>query len=171
MSTTVRPLRPADDRTSFRSGNADLDRFFVSYAGQNQFRHNIGVTYVAIEGERLLGFVTVAASEISGDALPEGTRRGLPQYPLPVLRLARLAVDKSAAGRGTGRRLVRHVLGMALRMADDIGCVGVVVDAKPEAVAFYERLGFHKQDVVIGASGDRPEPHPMFLPLSAIAMT
>ena len=39
-----------DDRTRFRSGDADLDRFFQAYAGQNQFRHHIGTTYVAVEG-------------------------------------------------------------------------------------------------------------------------
>ncbi len=40
----IRPLREADDRTTFHSGEPDLDRFFVKYAGQNQFRHHIGTT-------------------------------------------------------------------------------------------------------------------------------
>ena len=56
----VRILKPSDDRTRFRSGNTDLDRFFVRYAGQNQFRHHIGTTYVAVENNSIKGFATVS---------------------------------------------------------------------------------------------------------------
>ena len=49
-----------------------------------------------------------------------------------------------------------------------LGCVGVVVDAKAEAVAFYERYGFVALDAEAGHLGDRPEPTPMFLELGAI---
>ena len=59
MTITVRRLAPSDDRTAFRSGNIDLDRFFARYAGQNRFRHHIGTTYVAIdESGTVQGFVT-----------------------------------------------------------------------------------------------------------------
>ena len=53
-------------------------------------------------------------------------------------------------------------------MADDLGCVGVVVDAKPDAVAFYEKLGFVQLETRAGQLGDRPEPLPMFLEIGAI---
>ena len=43
----IRPLRRDDNRQAFSSGDADLDRFFHKYAGQNQFRLHIGTTYVA----------------------------------------------------------------------------------------------------------------------------
>jgi hypothetical protein len=56
-------------------------------------------------------------------------------------------------------------------MADDVGCAGVVVDAKPEAAAFYERLGFSRLDVSAGELGDRPEPLPMFLALGQLVAT
>src|SRR5258706_1486284 len=58
----IRALRPSDDRSAFQSGDEALDRFFRRYAGQNQFRHYLGVTYVAIARDRILGFVTVAAT-------------------------------------------------------------------------------------------------------------
>jgi len=96
-------------------------------------------------------------------------RRKLPQYPLPVLRLARLAVDRSAQGKGVGGALLRAVFVLAREMAGRVGCVGVVVDAKPEAIGFYERYGFTKLDVHQGQLGDRPEPAPMFLSLGRIA--
>lgn len=164
MRLKVRRLEADDDRTKFRSGNVELDRFFLRYAGQNQFRHHIGTTYVAVDDDRAIaGFATLTASELSTSLIPAAKRKRLPQYPVPVLRLARLAVDEKARGRGVGSALLRFVFVLAHRMAADFGCVGVVVDAKPEAVAFYEKLGFVALAVGAGQLGDRPEPLPMFL--------
>lgn len=164
----VRLLAPSDDRSGFRSGNIDLDRFFLRYAGQNQFRHHIGTTWVGVHGARILGFVTVSAAHLEVGELPEGLRRRLPAYPLPVLRLARLAVAEEARGQGVGRALLRAVFTLAWRMADELVCVGVVVDAKADAVGFYERLGFRPLRYTKGGLGDRPEPTVMFLELAAI---
>lgn len=168
MSLEIRRLSAEDDRSTFRSGDIDLDRFFQRFAGQNQFRHHIGSTYVAVEGRAILGFMTLTAPELTVADLPSSKRRRLPQYPLPVLRLARLAVDEHAQGRGVGRALLRTVLMLAHRMASDFGCIGVVVDAKPNAIAFYKNLGFIALDARSGQLGDRPEPLAMFLELAAI---
>jgi GNAT superfamily N-acetyltransferase len=164
----VRQLRSDDDRSGFRSGNVDLDRFFEKYAGQNQFRHHIGTTYVAVDGDQIVGFATVSPSEIDVERISAARRKRLPRYPMPVLRLARLAVDERAQGRGVGHVLLKAVFVLAKELAADYGCVGVVVDAKPEAVSFYERYGFVGFPTVSGALGDRPEPRPMFLDLGAI---
>jgi GNAT superfamily N-acetyltransferase len=167
----IRQLRPDDDRSNFESGNIDLDRFFHRFAGQNQFRHHLGATYVAVDGKQILGFATIAAANIEIDDLPMSKRRKLPHYPLPALRLARLAVEKKAQGRGVGKLLLRAVFQVAHDMAQSIGCAGVVVDAKPDAVEFYESYGFEPFDSIEGALGSRPEPLPMFLPISAIPIS
>ena len=167
----IRALGAADDRSRFRSGDPDLDRFLQRFAGQNQFRHYIGVTYVAVEEEAVLGFATVAPGHIEIEGLPAAQRNRLPGYPLPVLRLARFAVDRTVQGQGLGGRLLRFVLQLAGRMADDYGCVGVVVDAKPGAVAFYAKYGFAPVEAVRGASDARPQPEPMFLAMRAIKAT
>jgi GNAT superfamily N-acetyltransferase len=163
----VRLLSPADDRSNFESGNIDLDRFFRRFAGQNQFRHHIGATYIAV-GDEILGFATVAAGHIEIEDLPKTKRKKLPQYPLPILRLARLAVDEKAQGRGVGKLLLRAVFQIARDMAESVGCVGIVVDAKPDAVAFYKQYGFEPFEILEGALGSRPQPLPMFLPLGAV---
>ena len=169
MALEVRRLTPEHDRSRVRSGNADLDRFFARYAGQNQFRHHIGTTYVAInEAGVIAGYATVSASELSPDTMPVKRRGRLPKYPVPVLRLARLAVDERVRGQGAGRLLVRAVLVLASQMAVDVGCAGVVVDAKPEAVSFYERLGFVRLEVLAGEVGDRPLRQSMFLELGQV---
>src|SRR3990172_4027875 len=130
----IRALREGDDRSRFDSGDPDLDRFLHRFAGQNRFKHYLGVTYVAVHEGALLGFATVAPGHVEIEELPAAARKRLPHYPPPVLRLARLAVDRSARGQGLGRQLLRFVFRLALQMANDYGCVGVVVDAKPDAV-------------------------------------
>jgi len=164
----IRALAEADDQSRFRSGDPDLDRFFARFAGQNQFRHFVGVTYVALDGARILRFATVAPGHVEIDRLPAAARRSLPSYPLPILRLARLAVDTSAQRQGVGAELLRFVLGLAVRMAGDVGCVGVVVDAKAGAVDFYATYGFVAIEAVEGRSDARPEPTLMFLSVVTI---
>ena len=164
----IRRLRSSDDRARFKSDDPDLDRFFRLYAGQNQFRHHVGVTYVAVEEDEVLGYLTVAPGEIEIDELPDAVRKRLPRYPLPVLRLARLAVDARLRGRGLGEQLLRFGLGLALTMAEDYGCLGVAVDAKPGAEPFYARYGFRALDVVEGTSDARPRPTVMLLSTSEI---
>ncbi len=169
MALTIRALRPEDNRSAFRSGNDDLDRFFRSYAGQNQFRHHIGTTYVAMDGASILGFVTIAPSQLEAGQLPRRLSRRLPQYPVLVLRIARMAASERARGLGIGSSLLRFAFELALGLAQDYGCAGVVVDAKPNAVAFYEAFGFEQIDVEQGRLGDRPIPLPLFLEIGVIA--
>jgi len=171
LSLLIRRLRADDDRSGFRCGDIDLDRFFQRYAGQNQFRHQIGVTYVAVEERRIVGFATVAPSEIDISALPDTARRHLPRFSLPVLRLARMAVDARDQRRGIGLALLRSVFVLAREMAVALGCVGLVVDAKPDAVNYYARFGFVVLQTLQGHLGDRPRPVPMFLEIGAIPDT
>ena len=170
-SIEIRPLRKNDDRSSFTCGQANLDRFSLHYAGQNQFKLHLAVTYVAVDQDSILGYATVAASSLEPRALPSvRLRRRLPDYPLPVLRLARLAVDSRARGIGVGHALLRHVLTLALEQRDQLGCVGVVTDAKPDAKAFYERFGFVELEGVREGSL-HGVPTPMFLAIGTIAGT
>ncbi len=165
---SIRPLREGDDRGGFRSGDADLDRFFHKYAGQNQFRHHVGVTYVLEEEGRITGFATVAPGSIQGEALPPSLRKRLPEYPLPVLRIARLAVDERFAGRGIGTQLLRHVFTLALKMSEELGGVGVVVDSKPVALEFYRRFNFQPLEDRDDPPGSVPGTLPLFVPLGIL---
>lgn len=168
MRIEIRQLRPGDDRSSFSSGDIELDRFFRNYAGLNQFRLHLGTTYVALGEGAVVGYATVAPGFIAIDQLPKAERRRLPNYPLPILRLARLAVATTHQGRGIGSRLVRFTLETAREMADRFGCIGVVVDAKPAAVGFYARLGFAGLAVEAGELPSRPRPQVLFLPIGSI---
>ncbi len=165
---TIRPLQLSDDRANFRSGNDELDVFFHRYAGQNQFLRHIGVSYIALQNGQILGFYTVSAGHLTFDELPQPMQKKLPRYPVPILRLARLAVDEKSRGKAIGSLLLRDAMLRALTMAESIGCAAIVVDAKAEAVPFYEKFGFASFGAVEGLSGTRPLPVSMLLPLSAI---
>jgi hypothetical protein len=76
MTVTIRRLEPDDDRGRFSSGHPDLDRFFHRFDCQNQFRHPVGVTYIAVEDDAILGYITVR---------PEPLPMFLPLSPIPSL--------------------------------------------------------------------------------------
>jgi GNAT superfamily N-acetyltransferase len=152
----VRRLEAADDRSAFRSENADHDRFFHRFAAHEQFLQQIGTTYVAVDDtDRILGFATVIPSEIAGSPRT-----------LPVLRLTRLAVARRAQGKGVGSQLVRGTVELALRIAQSVGCEGLVVDSHPDEVSFYEGLGLATLE-----TSDRPGPMLMFLELASVPIS
>ena len=160
---SIRALREDDNTTSFQSGNEHLDRFFRRHAAKNQFAEYIGTTYVAVEAEEILGYATVAPASIGADDFPSTRARKLPKYPLPALRLGRLAVAKASQKQGVGTLLLRYVFTLALEMAGKLGCTGVLVDAKAEAVAYYEKFGFEHLASIQGQVADHPEPAILFL--------
>lgn len=168
MEYRIRALKRNDNRKDFESGQDDLDHFFKRYAGQNQFRHHIGVTYIATDESSIFGYITVAMGVLEAETLIEKKPSTVP-YPLPVLRLGRLAVDHRYQGHGIGKQLLRYALELAVSQTETVGCVGVVVDAKSEAIAFYIKFGFLMiEGVVEGEIYGNPPPKPLFLPIKAI---
>lgn len=165
----IRALSRDDDRGGFSCGQPDLDRFFQHYAGQNQFKLHLAVTHVALVKSRVVGFATVAPCSIERATIPNARlKKRLPSYPLPALRLARMGVDVRAQGFGLGQALLRYVLRLAVEQRNRLGCPGVLTDAKPETVRFYERLGFRRLEGVREGLLIS-EPLPMFLGIETIA--
>ncbi len=161
----IRALRPEDPRDGFRSGQPDIDEFFRRYAGQNQFRHHIGVTYVALADSAVLAYFTVAAGQSRPSDLPSETGARLPSYPAPVMRLVRLGVDVREQGRGLGSEMLGASVLIALEMRARVGCVGILVDSQPETVAFYEKRDFRRTAVTSRLAGAGAPPVRLFADL------
>ena len=63
---------------------------------------------------------------------------------------------------------MRFGIELAERIRDELGCVGLLVDAKPQVESFYEQLGFVRVSLIEGAARIVPAPIPMYLPLGAV---
>ena len=163
----IRRLEKTDKRDEFASGDNRLDEFFRKFARQHQDRH-LSTTYVADDDGVISGFVTVVASELEPTKVSEEVRKRWPRGGVPVLRLARMAVAKERQGKGIGKRLLAHVFMLAHEQADRAGCVGVVVDAKPDARSFYKLYGFEELPLVEGELPGESAPRPMYLEIGAI---
>lgn len=169
MPLRIRTLERSDVREGFSSGDPSLDSFLERYAWQNQQRHHLGVTYVAVDDatRRVVGYFTVAMAAIA--PTDSGSLSAPGGYPhVPALRIARLAVDRRFQGAGVGPELLHAALRLALAESERVGCAGVLVDAAPPAVAFYERFGFEPLGVIVGASPVRPRPVPLYLGLGSV---
>ena len=142
MTLIIERLAAHHQRGSFDCGHAQLNDFLQRQAGQLA-RKGFGKTYVALadDGLRVTGFFTLSAGQVKSSALSPDLK--LPRYPVPMLRLGRLAVDQDAQGQGLGQRLLGFALQIALEFSERVGLYAVVVDAKNEqAKAFYTSFGF-----------------------------
>ena len=145
MAVTIRRLEGPDELEGFDCGDEPLNNYLKRHAWTNQEKSSIGGTYVAVEESTprtVLGYFTLATSSIPRDGLPKKHVRGLPPYDLPLVLLARLAVDRRFSGKGLGHALISEALKITLRVADEVGCRCVITDAYRDKVDWYARYGF-----------------------------
>jgi len=139
----IERLTARHGRDEFDCGEESLNRFLRMFARQKAAR-DLGVTFVAVPapGDRkVVGYYTLLAGAVAGDAVAEPEVAS--QHIIPVVRLARLAVDSQYQGQGLGKRLLLDALRRAGSAADMVGAYAVVVDALHEgASSFYRHYGF-----------------------------
>ena len=154
MAILIRRLEEHDEVENFDCGDDPLNNYLKRHAWTNQEKISIGVTYVAIdEGAPrvVLGYFTLAMASVPRETFPKKYVRGLPHYDLPLVLLARLAVERRFAGRGS------------LRAADEVGCRCIVTDAYRDRIGWYARYGFVP---IEGAAKSGPQR--MFLDLRTV---
>ena len=126
---------------NFTSGATALDDWLKRRARANQ-ASGASRTFVVCEGDAAVGYYALASGGITLQDAPGRFSRNMPN-PIPVVVLARLAVDQAYQGRWLGRALFRDSAQRVVNAADVIGIRGVVVHAlSEEAKAFYLALGF-----------------------------
>jgi ribosomal protein S18 acetylase RimI-like enzyme len=141
----IRALDKQADTASFSCGQSALDGYIARYASQD-VRRNVARVFIACpQGvpHTLAGYYTLSASNVQCTDLPAAIARKLPQYPIPVALLGRLAVDTAFQGRGVGSVLLVDVCKKVLLAQEMLAVAGLVVDAKDHnAASFYKHLGF-----------------------------
>lgn len=126
----------------FDCGNAALNRFLSRFALGNQTAGS-AQTYVALADEQVVGYYSLAVSAVAPTDAPARITKGLARHPVPVMLLARLAVDLSMKGKGLGAALLHDALARTLQAADIAGIRAVIVHAKDDAARrFYEHFDF-----------------------------
>ena len=152
------PLRPGHDLAGFDSGEPALDDWLRRRARRSEADGSARTYVVCPAGSpRVAGYFSLAAGSVARASAPGKVRRNAPD-PVPVVVLARLAVDVTEQGRGIGRGLLRDAV---LRTANAAGIAGVralLTHAISErAAGFYERAGFRPSPV---------DPRTLMLPIA-----
>jgi len=144
----VEPLARTHDVTRFDCGvHTSLSDWLKRFAWTNQ-QNETSRTYVVHRGGRVMGYYSIATGSISWDQVPARIAKGLAHHPVPVILLARLAVDRAEQGTGLGRALLRDALVRIAAAADIVGARAALVHAiDAEAAAFYRHFGFEPSPI------------------------
>lgn len=135
-------LTKEHDRKSFDCGVRELNEFLQKYALQNQNKH-VSRTYVAIADNKIVGYYSLAYTNVTPSEAPTNISKAIGHYPIPVLLLARLAVEQTYHGKGLGAGLLQDALLKVPKAAEIAGIQAMLVHAKDDgAKRFYERFGF-----------------------------
>lgn len=149
------------DRAGFDCGVEPLNRYLKTLAGQHRAK-GIATSFVLLDSSRpaqILGYYSLSAASLAFERLTDVDRRGLPAYPIPAVRIGRLATSVSARGQGLGELLLQNAIKRILQARHTLGVYAVVVEAKDaSAEAFYRKYGFRLCD---------PQSRQFYLPIGA----
>ena len=138
----VEKLSKAHDLDAFNCGKASLNEWLKRYARHNQ-AVDAAQTYVVQRGQRVTGYYSLAYGSVQREETSPRIAQGLAQHPVPVIILARLAVDLIEASQGLGKALLKNALIQVDFAADIAGARALLVHAiDEEAGKFYVHFGF-----------------------------
>ena len=152
MSRTSAPIGPepltvVHRMERFSCGKPALDAFLKRFALINQ-QNGTARSYVAQRSGEVIGYYSLSAASVEVARASARVAKGLPQHPIPMTLLARLAVDSHQQGHGLGTSLLQDALLRHLQAEAVIGSRALIVHAKDEtAVTFYKKFGFEPSPV------------------------
>lgn len=139
-----RPLERNDIREGFYCGVASLDTWLVEHAPGADAAGSAR-TYVVVEDEqdRVVGYYALTVASLEREEATGRASKGMPRHPIPVMLLARLAVDESVQGDGIGAKLLADAMQRTLLVAEETGIRLLLVHAvNQDARSFYLHYGF-----------------------------
>lgn len=136
------PLDSQHRLEGFDCGKPALNDWLLRHARQAQSSGS-AKTFVAAEEDRVVGYFSLTVGQIDTLEAPERIRKGMGQYPVPVVILARLAVSRQDQGRGIGFGLLQDAIRRTLLIAEQAGIRAMLTHPIDEdAAKFYARFGF-----------------------------
>jgi GNAT superfamily N-acetyltransferase len=142
LTRRIEKLQPHHAVEAFDCGQEALNRFLQKHALHNQ--HSGGAqTYVGLADETVIGYYALAVGSVEQEHAPERVKKGLAKHSIPIMLLARLAVDLRWQKQGVGAGLLKDAMLRTLQAADIAGIRALLVHAKDEAARqFYECFDF-----------------------------
>ena len=142
MKRRIEKLQPHHAVESFDCGREALNLFLRKHALENQ-RTGGSQTYVGTAEDMVIGYYALAVGSVEQEHAPERVKKGLARHSIPLMLLARLAVDLHWQKQGVGAALLKDATLRTLQAADIAGIRALVVHAQDEeARKFYERFDF-----------------------------
>nr|WP_284698632.1 GNAT family N-acetyltransferase [Thermomonas mangrovi] len=140
--TAPQPLDASHRVEVFDCGKPTLTEWLLRHAHQAQGSGSAR-TFVSCDGPRVVGYYSLTVGQIDTLDAPERVRKGMGQYPIPLVILARLAVDLDYQRRGLGFSLLQDAIHRAIAVAEHAGIRAMLTQPLDgEADAFYRRFGF-----------------------------
>jgi GNAT superfamily N-acetyltransferase len=139
----VEPISESHDVSQFDCGaHESLNDWLKRFALTNQNNESVR-TYVVHRSDSVVGYYSISAGSVSVEEAPSRVAKGLARHPVPIILLARLAVDRNEKGTGLGKALLKEALLRIAHAADIVGARAVLVHAIDEqARKFYRHFGF-----------------------------
>jgi GNAT superfamily N-acetyltransferase len=135
------PLADDHQLDGFSCGQETLDAWLKARARRNE-REGGSRTYVVCEAKAVVGYYALAVGAVVAAEAPGKVKRNMPD-PIPVMVLARLAIDQTWQGHGLGAALLRDAILRTLQAAEIGGIRALLVHALDnQAAQFYEHHGF-----------------------------
>ncbi len=138
----IEKLRRDHSFDDFDCGQADLNRWLSKYTLQSGSSGS-AQTYAGRVGDRVVGYYSLSVGQVEHAAAPERVQKGLAKHPVPVMLLARLAVDRQWQAKGVGRSLIKNAVLRTAQASEIAGIRALMVHAKDQAArSFHEQFDF-----------------------------
>lgn len=142
---TLRPPSPLEamhQLTNFACGEPVLDEWLKRRALANQSSGASRTFVVTDDAQPVMAYYALAAGAVAHQAASRTVRQNMPD-PIPVMVLARLAVDVRCQGLKLGAVLLKDALQRCILVSQHSGVRAMLVHAINEpARQFYEYYGF-----------------------------
>lgn len=139
------PLRGEHDLDGFASGESSLDSWLQRRSRHAEAAGSARTFVTTIDGKKVVGYYALAIGQVEPADATERMLKGQPaERPVPVLVLARLAVDENHQARGVGRSLLQDALLRCDLVSKSAGVRAVVAHSRREAAGFYDSFGFEE---------------------------
>jgi predicted N-acetyltransferase YhbS len=133
--------------SGFQSGRSALDEWLIRHALQAQAGGS-AKTFVVADEKQVLGYYSLTVGQIDTLEAPERVRKGMGQYPIPIVILARMAVSIDRQGQGIGRGLLQDAIRRTLLISEQAGIRALLTHPiDRDAERFYLRFGFEASPI------------------------